>query len=80
MLRHDMDALPYVSEEEPSQLIAIHARGHNAHSAVLLASAQTIKDVIKKGKVCLVFQPGEENLSGALDMTKDGVLENVDIA
>lgn len=80
MLRADMDALPYVSEEDPSKLIAIHACGHDAHSAVLLASAQTIKDVIKKGKVRLVFQPGEESLSGALDMTKDGVLEGVDIA
>ena len=80
MLRADMDALPYADENDPEKMIAVHACGHDAHSAMLLAAASEIKNILKKGKVRLVFQPGEESLEGAISMIEDGVLEGVDIA
>lgn len=80
MLRADMDALPYADEKDPEKVIAIHACGHDAHSAMLLAAAPAIKEVLRKGKVRLVFQPAEESLEGAKAMIRDGVLDGVDIA
>ena len=47
---------------------------------MLLAAAPDLKDIVKKGRLKLVFQPGEEDLTGALAMIADGVLEDVEIA
>lgn len=77
MLRCDMDALPYTID---GKKVAIHACGHDSHMAMGLATASNLIGKVKKGRVKLFFQPGEEVLTGALECIKDGVLDDVDIA
>lgn len=77
MLRADMDALPFTIDGKEC---AIHACGHDSHTAMLLAAASRLVGTIKKGAVKLVFQPAEENITGAAAMIKDGVLDDVDYA
>lgn len=81
LLRADMDAvnireetgLPFASENG-----AMHACGHDMHTAMLLGAAsllQTFRSRLE-GTVKLVFQPDEEGFSGAKTMLSSGVLEN----
>ncbi len=78
LFRADMDALPYADGK--GGVKAVHACGHDGHCSMLLAAAPRLKETVKRGVLKLVFQPGEENLTGALAMIRDNVLENVDIA
>ena len=81
LIRADMDALPV---EEKTDLAfksrisgVMHACGHDGHCAVQLIAAKVLanhKEEIK-GCVKFIFQPNEE-VAGALDMIKAGVLEN----
>ena len=81
MLRADMDALPqkevtgldFASQEE-----ACHSCGHDGHMAVMLGAAKLLKEHEKElmGTVKIIFQPGEELLSGSRKMIEAGVLEN----
>ncbi len=81
LLRADMDALPILEENElefKSKTKNMHACGHDTHASMLLGAAQILKnheDEIE-GTVKLMFQPAEEQLSGAKAMVKAGVLEN----
>lgn len=75
-LRADMDALPFVIDGKPC---AIHACGHDAHTAMLLAAASRLKDKVRRGTLKLIFQPGEETLRGALSMIQAGVIDDVDM-
>ena len=77
LLRADMDALPFVIDSKP---VNIHACGHDAHSAMLLAAASVLKGKIKRGTLKILFQPAEETLKGALGIIDAGVLEDVDMA
>ena len=43
MLRADIDALPYADPNDPERIEAIHACGHDAHAAILLAAAPEIR-------------------------------------
>ena len=81
-LRADMDALPgteasglpFYSQKEGKA----HMCGHDIHTAVLLGVATlltSLKDSFA-GTVRLIFQPAEENLTGARLMIAGGVLEN----
>lgn len=81
LLRADMDAL--AQEEQTGveyQSIhkgIMHACGHDGHTAMLLITAKILakyRDELK-GNIKFVFQPNEE-CAGALDMIKEGVLEN----
>jgi hippurate hydrolase len=83
LLRGDMDALPM--EEETglpfaSQVPgAMHACGHDAHSAMLVGAARALcaRRELLPGTVVFMFQPGEEGYHGARFMIEDGLLDDV---
>ena len=83
-LRADIDALPiveqtgldYASKNEG----AMHACGHDFHTASLLGAVQVLKEqeASFKGKVRFIFQPAEESNRGARALISEGVLDGVD--
>ena len=82
-LRADMDALPITEQNEVSYKSKVdgvmHACGHDAHTAVLLATAELLNThrMLLPKPVKLVFQPGEEkNPGGATLMIADNVLQH----
>ena len=86
LLRADMDALPIT---EASGLTfasrrpgCMHACGHDAHMAVLLAVAARLAAVADElpGRVRLCWQPGEESGEGARALIAAGVMEGVHAA
>lgn len=84
LLRADMDALPISERTElgfKSENGAMHACGHDMHSAMLLGAAKILNESRDKfaGKIKLLFQPAEEILSGALEMINHGILKNPDV-
>jgi amidohydrolase len=95
-LRSDMDALPVVEdtglpfaskargEYEGKPVGIMHACGHDAHMAMLLASAKILSDLKSRlrGSVTFIFQPAEEmppqneRPAGAELMVTEGVLRD----
>ncbi|MGI6587008.1 MAG: amidohydrolase [Lutisporaceae bacterium] len=58
----------------------MHACGHDAHAAIGIGTAQLLcayRDQLR-GKVILVFQPGEEGLRGAASLTAAGHFSQCD--
>lgn len=81
LLRADMDALPIAEQTSlpfASTNGAMHACGHDLHTAMLLGAAKLLKlhEGELSGQVKLMFQPAEEIFEGSLDMIQNGVLEN----
>lgn len=81
LLRGDMDALPMLEETGLDFASAVpgamHACGHDAHSAMLAGAARALcarKDSLP-GTVVFMFQPGEEGYHGARHMIDDGLLD-----
>ncbi|MBO1222033.1 MULTISPECIES: M20 family metallopeptidase [Staphylococcus] len=84
-LRADFDALPIdeltdldYKSKNPG---AMHACGHDGHTAILLAVAEIIEahQNALNGNVVLIFQYGEEIMpGGSQEMIDDGCLQNVD--
>lgn len=75
-LRADMDALV---QEVDGKVIANHSCGHDAHSTMTLYTALALKnsEVDLQHTIRFIFQPAEELAEGALQMMKEGVLEDV---
>jgi len=81
-LRADIDALPILEEtgapfssHHPG---VMHACGHDGHTTMLLAAGRILsKQNDLPAPVRLIFQPAEEQGTGAKAMIDDGVLENV---
>lgn len=83
-LRADIDALPikensgasYSSKKEG----LMHACGHDAHTAMLLAAAEMLKNLQSKlsGNVRFIFQEAEETFTGAQKLVADGGMDKVD--
>jgi amidohydrolase len=99
-LRADMDALPVKEPEGLSfaskarskylgrEVDVMHACGHDAHTAILMATAEVLTEMKDKlpGTVKFLFQPAEEGPSlyaavtgkswGAKQMIKEGALQD----
>lgn len=86
-IRADMDALPifemneveYKSQNEG----AMHACGHDSHTAMALGAALLLSKEKLPGRVRFLFQPCEETVdeegkSGAQRMSEEGAMEGVD--
>ena len=81
LLRADMDALPlaertgldFASERDG----LMHACGHDAHVAMLVAAAHFLSARREElsGEIRFVFQPGEEGYHGARVMIEEGLLD-----
>ncbi len=84
-LRADFDALPITEENDVEYKSAVegvmHACGHDAHTAMLITTAEILcahKDMLPVN-VVFIFQHAEEQLpGGAKSMVEAGVLEDVD--
>ncbi|HEX6024986.1 MAG TPA: amidohydrolase [Solirubrobacter sp.] len=81
-LRADIDALPIdedsgveFASERPG---AMHACGHDGHTAMLLGAARELSGSSFDGEVRFIFQHAEELApGGARDLVAAGVMENV---
>jgi amidohydrolase len=84
-LRADMDALGLTEENDlpykSSVSGVMHACGHDAHTAALVALAEIFsahRELIR-GRIYFIFQQGEEFLpGGAVQLCADGVMKNID--
>lgn len=81
LLRGDVDALPMKEESGlpfASQRENAHTCGHDIHGAMLLTAAKMLKEneAALDGMLKLMFQSGEEPLTGARSMIADGLLQD----
>ena len=83
-LRADMDALP-IHEETGLEYAsktpeAMHACGHDGHTAMLLGAAKYLSETRNfDGTVVVIFQPAEEGGGGGREMCEDGMMEQFGI-
>ncbi len=90
-LRVDMDANDLVEADQPKHRPAregfasvnrgaMHACGHDGHTAMGLAAAEVLSGLTPRlaGTLKLIFQPAEEGVRGAKAMMARGVVDDVD--
>ena len=86
-IRADMDALPILEMNETEYVSqnkgAMHACGHDSHTAMALGAALLLSKEKLPGRVRFLFQPceetaDEEGKSGAQRMSAEGAMEGVD--
>lgn len=78
--RADLDAVPetetFDSDFRSRVPGAAHLCGHDIHTTIAVGAAEELcRRRIAHGRVVFVFQPAEENLTGARAMIDDGLLE-----
>jgi len=85
-IRADMDALPILEQNEYEYVSqnpgAMHACGHDSHTAMALGAALLLSKEKLPGRVRFLFQPceettDEENKSGAQRMAAEGAMDGV---
>jgi amidohydrolase len=86
-IRADMDALPILEQNEYDYISqnkgAMHACGHDSHTAMALGAALLLSKEKLPGRVRFLFQPCEETAddegkSGAQRMSAEGAMDGVD--
>ncbi|HET9589065.1 MAG TPA: M20 family metallopeptidase [Anaerolineales bacterium] len=86
-IRADMDALPILEQNEHEYVSqntgAMHACGHDSHTAMALGAALLLSREKLPGRVRFLFQPceetaDEEGKSGAQRMSAEGAMDGVD--
>ena len=86
-IRADMDALPILEQNEYEYISmnpgAMHACGHDSHTAMALGAALLLSKENLPGRVRFLFQPceettDEEGKSGAQRMSAEGAMDGVD--
>ena len=86
-IRADMDALPILEMNEAEYVSqnkgAMHACGHDSHTAMALGAALLLSKEKLPGRVRFLFQPCEETVdeegkSGAQRMSEEGAMDGVD--
>ena len=86
-IRADMDALPILEQNEHEYVSknagAMHACGHDSHTAMALGAALLLSKEKLPGRVRFLFQPceettDEEGKSGAQRMAVEGAMDGVD--
>jgi amidohydrolase len=86
-IRADMDALPILEQNEHEYVSqnqgAMHACGHDSHTAMALGAALILSKERLPGRVRFLFQPceettDEEGKSGAQRMSAEGAMDGVD--
>jgi amidohydrolase len=84
LLRADMDGLPLTEDtgldfasEIPERM---HACGHDTHVTMLMGGVRLLLErrAELRGRVLLMFQPGEEGYFGAREMLDEGLLATAD--
>lgn len=82
-LRADMDALPIPEENDVPYRSCVpgvmHACGHDGHTAILYGAAAVLARLREQipGTVRFLFQPAEENVTGAIRMCAEGAMDGV---
>lgn len=86
-IRADMDALPILEQNDHEYVSknagAMHACGHDSHTAMALGAALILSKEKLPGRVRFLFQPceettDEEGKSGAQRMSAEGAMDGVD--